>query len=107
MFSARPPYTPIRTPPPVILPTASEILRVISSSPTDIQPVLNAVAENATRLCDAKDVHIALVDRDVLKVMASCGGMARWWPDEGIPINRASVTGRAVVDRQPTHTPHL
>ena len=29
----------------------SEILRVISSSPTDIQPVLEAVAENAARLC--------------------------------------------------------
>ena len=33
----------------------SEILRVIASSPTDIQPVLNAVAENAARLCEAYD----------------------------------------------------
>ena len=31
----------------------SEILRVIASSPTDIQPVLDAVAKNAARLCDA------------------------------------------------------
>ena len=31
----------------------SEILGVIASSPTDIQPVLDAVAENAARLCDA------------------------------------------------------
>ena len=31
----------------------SEILRVIASSPTDIQPVLDVVAENAARLCDA------------------------------------------------------
>ena len=38
----------------------AEILRVISSSPTAIQPVLHAVAENATRLCEAKDVAIAL-----------------------------------------------
>ena len=35
----------------------SEILRVIASSPTDIQPVLDAVAENAARLCDANDAH--------------------------------------------------
>ena len=33
----------------------SEILGVIASSPTDIQPVLDAVAENAARLCDATD----------------------------------------------------
>ena len=36
----------------------SEILGVIASSPTDIQPVLDVVAENAARLCDAKDAVI-------------------------------------------------
>ena len=36
----------------------SEILRVIASSPTDIQPVLDVVAENAARLCDATDAAI-------------------------------------------------
>ena len=39
----------------------SEILGVIASSPTDIQPVLNAVAENAARLCEASDELIRLV----------------------------------------------
>ena len=36
----------------------SEILRVIASSPTDIQPVLDAVAANAARLCEASDAQI-------------------------------------------------
>src|SRR5438445_9989571 len=36
----------------------SEILRVIASSPTDIQPVLNTVAANAARLCEASSVVI-------------------------------------------------
>ena len=35
----------------------SEILGVIASSPTDIQPVLDVVAENAARLCDANDAR--------------------------------------------------
>ena len=36
----------------------SEILGVIASSPTDIQPVLDVVAENAARLCEATDAMI-------------------------------------------------
>ena len=40
----------------------SEILGVIASSPTDIQPVLDVVAENAARLCDAVDAQIIRVD---------------------------------------------
>ncbi len=42
----------------------SEILGVIASSPTDIQPVLDAVAENAARLCEATDALILLVSMD-------------------------------------------
>lgn len=47
----------------------SEILRVIAGSPTDLQPVLDVVAENAARLCDANDSHIRLID----------GGVFVWW----------------------------
>ena len=42
----------------------SEILGVIARSPTDIQPVLDVVAENAARLCDATDAQIRLVEND-------------------------------------------
>ena len=49
----------------------SEILGVIASSPTDIQPVLDAVAENAARLCEATNAVIFRVDGDNLERVAS------------------------------------
>jgi two-component system NtrC family sensor kinase len=55
----------------------SEILGVIASSPTDIQPVLNVVAENAARLCDATDVIIFRIDGDTLHVASWCGPGSR------------------------------
>src|SRR5438477_6203846 len=48
----------------------SEILRVISSSPTDVQPVLDAVAERAAHLCDSPFARVFLVDGDSLRPAA-------------------------------------
>ena len=45
----------------------AEILRVISSSPTDLQPVLEAVAESAARLCESSDAIVFRVDGDELR----------------------------------------
>ena len=51
----------------------SEILGVIASSPTDLQPVLDMVAENAVRVCGAEDASIRLVEGDVLRLVATTG----------------------------------
>jgi GAF domain-containing protein len=79
----------------------NEILGVIASSPTDIQPMLNAVAENAARVCGASDALIYRIDGAVLQLAAHYGPLA--WMNESMPCNRSSVTGRAVVDRQTIH----
>jgi GAF domain-containing protein len=81
----------------------SEILGVIASSPTDLQPVLKAVAENAARLCDASDAHVLRVDGDRLVPTAAYGPMPLHFPVEGLPISRGLVGGRAVIDRQTVH----
>ena len=81
----------------------AEILRVISSSPTDIQPVLDAVASTAARLCGASDAVIMRIDNDVLRVSARHGSMPVLAAGEGISVNRDSAAGRAVVDRQTIH----
>jgi GAF domain-containing protein len=79
----------------------SEILRVIASSPTDIQPVLDVVAENAACLCDAKDAHIRLIDGDKSRLLAFFGSILR--PEESVPISRGRASGRAIIDRQTVH----
>src|SRR5438094_7687304 len=78
----------------------SEILRVIASSPTDIQPVLDVVAENAARLCEANDAQILRVDGDILRLASSHGSLPT---SQTRPINRQLASGRAVIDRQTIH----
>jgi GAF domain-containing protein len=41
----------------------SEILRVIASSPTELQPALDAIAENAARVCGANDAVIYRIEQ--------------------------------------------
>ena len=49
----------------------SEVLKVISGSPTDIQPVLDAVGENAARLCEANNAVIFRLEDGLLRHVAS------------------------------------
>ena len=55
----------------------SDILRVISNSPSDVQPVLDSVAEHAARICEAHVVDIAIVDNEVFRIAASFGELGR------------------------------
>ena len=78
----------------------SEILGVIASSPTDIQPVLDAVAKNAARLCEAADAQIRLVDGDGARLAASFGTLAT---PESRPIIATNISGRAILSRETVH----
>jgi len=53
-------------------PTA-DILRVISSSPTDVQPVFDTIARNATRLCEATHSSVNQFDGELLTLAATHG----------------------------------
>jgi signal transduction histidine kinase len=79
----------------------SEILRVISRSPTDVRPVLDAIAERAARLCDASSASMFLIDGSDLRHLASQGPVAEPVSHlESFPIDRNSISGRAILDRK-------
>ena len=82
----------------------SEILRVIASSPTEIQPVLDAIAESATRLCGSYDAVIHRVDGNLVRQVAHFGPMpVASISKDGRPINRGWPVGRAITERQTIH----
>src|SRR6516225_15563 len=84
----------------------SGILRVISNSPDDVQPVLNSVAEHAARICEAQYTEIFIVDGDALRIVAGFGEVGR--PvDEPFPLDRSTIAGRTVVDMEPIHVPDV
>jgi signal transduction histidine kinase len=83
----------------------SEILRVIASSPTDSQPVLDAVIESAARLCGAADGLIARIDGDVvIPAVAKYGSMP---VPEARPLSRDTPVGRAIIERKTVHVHDL
>ena len=78
----------------------AEILRVISSSPTDVQPVLDTVAESAARLCEAPDVSIFLREADRLRVAARHGSIPS---DTALPLTHNTGVGAAVLAGRTVH----
>jgi len=84
----------------------SEILRVIASSPTDLQPVLNTVAENAARICEANDTLIYRFDGQRLRGVADYGPLPGQL-GKGPTITRLSVPSRCIIDRRTIHVHDL
>jgi PAS domain S-box-containing protein len=88
-----------------------EVLRVISGSPTDVQPVFNAIARNAARLCEAQFCFVYRFDGQLLHFVAHHGVT-----DEGAetvrrafpaPPNRGSAAARAVLSRAVAQIPDV
>ena len=82
----------------------SDILRVIAESPTDVQPVLEAIADHAARLCDAASASIFLSGDDRLRHVASRGPLAdQAMSVDSFRIDRTSTSGRAFLDCRTVH----
>ena len=84
----------------------SEILRIISSSPTDVQPVLNTIAESAARYCGADDAGVALLrDNATLVLTATQGGRAQL--PQPFAMLRHFVTTRAIGEARVFNVPDM
>jgi signal transduction histidine kinase len=81
----------------------AEVLKIISASRTELQPVLEAVVRSAARYCEADDVTIFELDGQNLLVAAHCGALPRLEASFRFPCARGSVAGRTVIDRKPVH----
>jgi len=84
----------------------SEILSVIASSPSEIEPVLDTVAKNAVRVCGAEDALIWRVDENTFRLVAIYGLISREIGHERL-LDRGSLIGRAVLDRRSIHVDDL
>jgi GAF domain-containing protein len=85
----------------------SDILRVISSTPTDEQPVFDAIVRSARRLCDATFSVVFLTETGQLTLAAVEGvdaaGISALHGAYPRPIARDTTSGRAVLDRRLVH----
>src|SRR5260370_33970543 len=71
-----------------------------------LQPVLDAIAERASRLCDASNGTIILSDGEALRMEAHYGPLAEQIGTK-LPIDRRSVSGRAFIEGHPLHVDDL
>ncbi len=85
----------------------TEILRAISTSPTDAQSVLDTVAEAAARLCDVTNVEIFQVEGDEVRLVAKYGQYRIWPVGFSLRIGRDLVVGRTIADRASIHVHDL
>ncbi|TMJ79270.1 MAG: GAF domain-containing protein, partial [Alphaproteobacteria bacterium] len=84
----------------------SDLLSVISRSPSALDPVLETLAESALRLCEALSATVLLRDGEVVIPRAHVGPLLA--PvGERQALNRGWVTGRAVLERITIHVPDL
>ena len=79
--------------------STSDILKIVAQSPNDLQPVIEAIASSALRLCEASDVVIERLEGARLYNAAHAGTRMKGLVGLPLPLTRQFPGGRAVLDR--------
>jgi GAF domain-containing protein len=90
----------------------SQVLQVISSSPGELEPVFNAMLENATRICEAKVGNLFLREGDNFRAVAVHGesDYADWFRRDPVAVTRdnpGTPLDRLTKTKQVLHIPDL
>ena len=86
----------------------AEVLKVISRSAFDLQPVLDTIVQTASRLCDAEFAQIFKVQGDKYHLAATnstATDFVKYSSDHPLSPGRGSLVGRTVLDRKTVHLP--
>jgi len=89
----------------------SEILRVISNSPSDVQPVFDIIAESAVQLCGAQFCAVLRLDGELLHLVSHRGlsgaGLEAYRRVFPTPVSSGTVAGRSLLERVVVQIPDV
>src|SRR5262245_11984458 len=85
----------------------SDVLNVISRSPSNLSPVLDAIVKTAVRLCQADFADFRLLRDGVYHLAATTADEGILRSSNPIVAGRGSVTGRAALEQCPVHVPDI
>ena len=88
----------------------SEILGVIASSPTDLQPVFQTILDNAVRLCEAQNGAVFRFDGEFFRAVVwnnISPALSSYVQNTPIPPGRESALRRVGLEKRPVHIPDM
>jgi two-component system, NtrC family, sensor kinase len=87
---------------------SAEVLKVISGSAFDLQPVFNTIVQTASRLCEAEFALIFELHVDRYEIVAAnnaAEAFVKHAADNPLPLGQGSLVGRTALARKPIHIP--
>ena len=89
----------------------AEVLRVISSSPTNVQPVFDSIAESAVKLCGGEFSFVVRFDGKLMHFASSFGlnadGLDAFRNMMPMPASEEAASGRAILHRSVVEIPDI